>query len=152
MSQTDIENTIGMINLDSLIAGDRTYLYGNAGPGSMRDWILQAAKERGFELEGRTAQELDSPDGTPCNCADYGPFQAAGIPFAYFEATNWDLGEEDGMTQTDTQFGARGAIRHTAYDTVSYIDKSFPGRIDDHLRVFVTLLVDTLAAFETPSM
>ncbi len=148
MDRAAIRNTVAMINLDSLIAGDRLYVYGDAGPGSLRDWIIQKAAGLGFDLESRTAQELDDPDGEPCDCADYGPFQEAGIPFAYFEATNWDLGEQDGMTQVALHLGQQGEIRHTRYDTIAYLDATFPGRIDHHLNVFVTLLYHALTQFQ----
>jgi len=149
MSDTEIRNMVAMINLDSLIAGDMAYVYGDAEtPGSLVDWILTTAQEAGYDLETRSAQELDEPDGTPCDCADYGPFQAVGIPFAYFEATNWNLGEQDGMTQVDPQFGEEGEIRHTAVDTIRYLDQTFPGRIYQHLDLFVTLLAQTLTQFK----
>ena len=146
MTKADIKNTVGMINLDSLIAGDIAYVYGDAGWGSLRDWMIKAAADAGFDLEARTAKELDQPDGTPCDCADYGPFQEVGIPFAYFEATNWNLAE-DAMTQVDVDLGEDGKIRHTEYDTLDYIDTTFPGRIDSHFNVFVTLLYDALTRF-----
>lgn len=146
MDKAAIKNTVAMINLDSLIAGDITYVYGDAGRGSLRDWIMQAAANAGFALQARTAKQLDYPDGTPCDCADYDAFQEAGIPFAFFEATNWDL-DPDAMTQVDTDLGEDGKIRHTEYDTLDYIDATFPGRIDNHLNVFITLLYDALTRF-----
>lgn len=149
MSESDIRATVGMINLDGLIAGDIAYVYGDAGaPASLRDWILETAQARGFDLHTRSVDELDSPDGAPCDCADYGPFQAAGIPFAYFEATNWDLGDGDGMTQVALDFGDAGEIRHTIYDNLAYLDATFPGRIDQRLNLFVTLLYATLTRFD----
>lgn len=149
MSDADIRNTVGMINLDSLIAGDKAYVYGDAGSArSIRAWILRRAAETGFYLEGKTAEDMDEWDGTPCDCADYGPFQAAGILFAYFEATNWELGDEDGLTQAEPEFGEDGVIRHTTYDNLDYIDTTFPDRIDQHLQLFVTLLTDTLTQFK----
>lgn len=147
MNKAAIENTVAMINLDSLIAGDITYVYGDAGRGSLRDWIIRAAADAGFDLQARTAKQLDQPDGTPCDCADYDAFQESGIPFAYFEATNWDL-SPDAMTQVDPDLGEDGAIRHTEYDTLDYIDATFPGRIDHHLNVFITLLYDALTRFK----
>lgn len=148
MSGADQQNTIGMINLDGLIAGDIAYVYGDAGSArSIRDWMLKTAGAN-FPLETRDVKELDDPDGTPCDCADYGPFQAAGIPFAFFEATNWNLGKKDGETQVSLQFGKRGVIRHTQYDNLGYIDATFPGRIDQRLNLFVTLLYDTLTQFK----
>jgi Zn-dependent M28 family amino/carboxypeptidase len=152
MNASDIQNTVGMINLDSLIAGDIAYVYGEAGPaGVVRDWILEFAQSKGFDMETQPGDNLDEPDGTPCDCADYGPFEEAGVPFAYFEATNWNLGEEDGLTQVAPEFGEEGEIRHTEYDTLSYIDGSFPARIAKHLDLFVTLLYDTLTQFKTHS-
>ncbi len=146
MNSTAIRNTLRMVNLDSLIAGDIAYVYGEAGESSLRDWILSQAALDGFALEGRTAQELDNADGSPCDCSDYSPFQKVGVPFAYFEATNWNLAK-DAMTQVDPQFGDQGAIWHTKYDRISYIDATFPGRIDQHLNLFVTLLYQALTQY-----
>ena len=147
MNRVDIKNTIGMINLDSLIAGDILYVYGDAGAGTLRDWILNKAKQKGFDLEGRTAAELDENDGTPCDCADYGPFQEAGIPFAYFEATNWNLGE-DAMTQVNPRYGEEGEIRHTKFDRMDYLNATFPNRIQEHLNEVISLLYETLVQFK----
>ena len=148
MSETDKQNTIGMLNLDSLIAGDVTYVYGDAGSTrSIRDWILKTAGAN-FQLETRPVKDLDSPDGTPCDCADYRPFQTAGIPFAYFEATNWALGKKDGYTQVNLQLGKRGEIWHTEYDKLDYIESTFPGRIDQHLSEFVTLVYDIMTQYK----
>lgn len=147
MDRAAIQNTVAMINLDSLIAGDIAYVYGDVGAGSLRDWIIHRAAALDLELEARTDRDLDDEEGNPCDCADYGPFEEAGIPFAYFEATNWNLGDEDGMTQVDPALGRRGEIRHTRYDTVDYIDETFPGRIDHHLNLFVTLLYHALTEF-----
>jgi alkaline phosphatase isozyme conversion protein len=147
LSKNELQKIIGMINLDSLIAGDKTYAYGNTGPGSMRDWILEDADQQDFNIEGKTARELNNEDGSPCDCADYDPFEEAGIPFIYFEATNWDL-SPDAMIQVDPQYGDEGEIRHTEYDTIEYIDDTFPGRIDHHLNLFVTLVFDLLTQFK----
>ncbi|MBA4384881.1 MAG: Zn-dependent exopeptidase M28 [Anaerolinea sp.] len=140
------KNIIGMVNLDCLIAGDKTYVYGNEGPGSMRDWLLEDAKQQGLKIEGKTDEDMFNEDGTPCECSDYDAFEKSNIPYAYFEATNWDL-SPDGMVQVDPQYGIDGEIRHTEFDTIEYIDKTFPGRIDDHLKVFVTLLYDLVTQY-----
>ena len=39
-------------------------------------------------------------------------------------------------------------IRHTRFDTIDYIDQSFPGRIDERLNLYVTLLVNILTNFD----
>lgn len=140
------KNIIGMVNLDCLIAGDKTYVYGNEGEGSMRDWLLEDAKQQGLKIEGKTDEDMFNEDGTPCECSDYDAFEKSNIPYAYFEATNWDL-SPDGMVQVDPQFGVDGEIRHTEFDTIGYIDETFPGRIDDHLKVFTTLLYDLVTQY-----
>jgi len=82
----------------------------------------------------------------------YYNFYRAGVPFLYFEATNWRIGYQDGFTQVGpigtTWYGKKGAIYHTRFDTVAYIDtipaysnKSGLGqRIGDRMAVFGDLL------------
>lgn len=149
MDAGEIGNIVGMVNLDSLIAGDFAYVYGDTETGGMWDWIIQDATVTGFALDSRTAADMDS-NGVPCECADYSPFQTAGIPFAYFEATDWTLGAKDGMTQVDPSLGDGGEVRHTQFDTIEYIDATFPGRIDGHLNLFVSLLFDLLTEYQAP--
>lgn len=146
MDRGEIGNTVAMINLDSLIAGDFAYVYGDDGPGTLRDWILAEAEREGLALEGKTAEDMDE-DGIPCECADYHAFQQAGIPFAYFEATDWTLGGS-GMTQVNPRYGDDGEIRHTEYDTLEYMADTFPNRADHHLALFVALLYRTLVGFQ----
>ena len=149
MSAADIQNTISMINLDSLAAGDTANVYGDASPGnSLRNWLLVYAKSQGLELETQPVEKLDYPDGRPCDCADYSAFQTAGIPFAYFEATDWTLGDQDGWTQVDPKFGQKGEIWNTKYDYLDYIDQNFPGRVERHLDLFVRLLFGALTEYK----
>lgn len=145
MSQDDLENTMVMINLDSLIAGDKSYVYGTEGDdGKYRDWILKHSKDIGLNVITQTENSEGLAPGTTGDWSDHAPFKEAGVPYVYFEATNWDLGDLDGYTQVSKEFGSEGLIWHTEFDTIEYLDKTFPGRIDDRLNTFVTLLVDTL--------
>ena len=151
MSRKEIKNTIAMINLDSLTGGDIPYVYGDAGaPGSLRDWILNMAHTAGLELDTRPARNLDEDDGAPCDCADYDAFQEAGIPFVFFESTNWNLGDQDGWTQVDPNLVEGGHIIHSKYDTIAEIERLFPGRIDQRLHLFATLLFNALTQFRLP--
>jgi Zn-dependent M28 family amino/carboxypeptidase len=135
MDDVAIRNTVGMINLDSLVAGEIPYIYGDAGEGMLRDWLVARAKELGLEVDTRTAPQLDGPDGTPCDCADYDAFQEVGIPFAYFEANNWSLAQDE------------WAVWHTANDTLAYLEATRPGRVDRHLATFAQLLYEVLAGY-----
>jgi hypothetical protein len=60
------------------------------------------------------------------------------------------LGDEDGYTQVDPQYGDEGAIIHTEYDDLAYFDEVFPGRVDEHLDLYVSVLFALLTQFEMP--
>jgi hypothetical protein len=149
MSQADIARTLVMINLDSLAVGDNTYVYGSPGKaGQVRDWTLEKARSLGLPLVTQQGQNPDYPAGTTGDFSDHAPFRLAGIPYAYFEATNWTLGSLDGYVQVDPKFGDKGQIWHTQDDALAYIDSTFPGRVDAHLNLFTTLLVDILTEYK----
>ncbi len=141
----EISNTVGMVNLDSVIAGDFTYVYSNEGKPALRDWALAWAEENDFALQTIPNVDLDDEEGY--GTADYDAFDSAGIPFAYFESTNWELGDKDGYTQVDPQYGEDGAIIHTQYDTLEYLDETFPGRVDERLNAIITILYNLLTQY-----
>lgn len=151
MKQEEIQNTIAMINLDSLIAGDIAYVYGDAGEaGVIRDWALEYAKEHNLDLQTQPGANPEYPPGTTGDFSDHAPFKALGIPYTFFESTNWILGDEDGYTQVSPEYGDNGKIWHTRYDTLAYIDTTFPDRIEERLNLFVTVLERILTDFQTP--
>ena len=92
----------------------------------------------------RKAALLDYPAGTTGLWSDHAPFVEQGIPFGYFEATNWELGDLDGYTQTELD----GEIWHTEKDTISYIEENYPGRMKDHLSTFSKVLSDLLRSVD----
>ncbi|HTX89953.1 MAG TPA: M20/M25/M40 family metallo-hydrolase [Anaerolineales bacterium] len=146
MTQADFENVVAMINMDSLIAGDVTYVYGDEQQAALRDWTLEWAFGNGFDLQ--TIHNADLTDGHGMGVSDFSAFHAAGIPYIYFEATNWDLGAKDGYTQVDPKYGVNGEIWHTADDTLEYLDATFPGRVDQHLNLYVPVLYNILTQYE----
>ena len=75
-------------------------------------------------------------------------FKDRGIPWIYFEATNWGLGDKDGYTQVDPQYGEEGAIIHTEYDDLAYFDEVFLGRVERHLDLYVSVLYALLTEYE----
>lgn len=149
MDAEAIANTVAMINVDSVTAGDFAYVYGTEGePGRIRDWVLARAREDGLDLQTQDVGNREYPRGTTCDCSDHAPFEAAGIQYAYFESTNWTLGERDGYTQVDTALGENGKIWHTPYDTIDYIEEHFPGRIAERLQLFSEMLYRVLTEYQ----
>ena len=150
LSPDELKNILGMINLDSVIAGDNMYIYSNV------DVDINAKMEEklvdedtpGIDFIGMTLDQLDMGGEYPCECSDYQPFSEAKIPFVYIEATNWKMGEKDGYTQTGPEYGIDGDLIHTKYDTLDYFDEVFPGRVDRQLSFLVTELYDLLVNFE----
>ncbi len=150
MTPEVIANTVLMVNYDSLVAGDTAYVYGDAGAnGKFRDRTLAIASEKGLNLITQPGENPEFPAGTTGDWSDHASFKAAGVPYIYFESTNWTLGAKDGYTQVDTKLGVNGEIWHTEFDTMDYIKTNFPGRIEDRLKTFSTvteaLLVEDLS-------
>ena len=147
MTQAEKDNTVLMVNLDSLVAGDVMYAYGSAGnKGFARDLALDIAKRKNLNVITNPGHNPRYPAGTQIpNASDNEYFDRAGIPYLYFEATNWDLGAKDGYTQTVKE----GSIWHTPKDSLEYIENAFPGRIATRLNTFTVLLKDVLTTLDS---
>jgi alkaline phosphatase isozyme conversion protein len=148
MTPDELQNTIAMINLDSLTAGDIAYIYGDEGErGVIRDWALDFAAQNQLTLQTQPGENPEFPAGTTCDCSDHAPFQLAGIQYAYFESTNWSLGNKDGYTQVSPEYGVDGEIWHTEFDILEYINATFPDRMQERLNLYVTLLEAILTEY-----
>jgi len=146
LSSHEISTTTRFVNLDSISAGDRAYIYSQEGADSVaRDEAIGWATSHGYDL--RTVRNVDLSDEDGYATADYGAFERAGIPWLYFEATNWELGDRDGYTQVDPRYGDDGAIIHTEYDDLEYLDQVFPGRVNARLDLFVAVLRALLTGY-----
>jgi len=149
MTQEQKQNTIAMINLDSLTAGDFAYIYGDRGDkGLIRNWALDYAAKNDLQLQTQPGDNPKYPAGTTGDWSDHAPFKDAGIPYTYFESTNWTLGAQDGYTQVDPQYGEGGEIWHTQYDTLEYINHTFPDRMQERLQLYVRVLEAILTKFK----
>lgn len=145
MTAEDISDTVLMINFDSLVAGDIAYVYGNPDEnGKFREHTLELAKAEDLALVTQEGLNPEFERGITGPWSDHAPFEALGLPFIYFESTNWNYGEQDGYTQVEHKYGDSGEIWHTEYDTYDYIEKTFPGRIGDRLELFSTVLYKLL--------
>ena len=67
-----------------------------------------------------------------------------GIPYGYLEATNWEIGDLDGYTQTMKH----GGVWHTPNDTLEFIESEYPGRVQEHLTTFSILLTDVIKSLD----
>jgi hypothetical protein len=105
---------------------------------------LAIAAEKNLELIIQPAENSEFPAGTTGDWSDHAAFKAAGIPYVYFESTDWALGEKDGYTQVDVKLGEKGEIWHTQYDTLDYISTNFPDRIGNRLKTFSTVTEELL--------
>jgi hypothetical protein len=146
MSEEDRANTVLMVNLDSVVGGDYQYLYGQEDTSAARDWGLAWASANGLDL--RTVHDVEFIDERGNGFSDYWPFLLAGIPFVYLEATDWTLGDKNGWTQVDTSLADRGVIRHTAFDTLAWLDAAFPGRVDSRLSLSLAVLFALLTEYQ----
>ncbi|WP_368645406.1 M20/M25/M40 family metallo-hydrolase [Alkalibacterium putridalgicola] len=141
MSEEDIENTIAMINLDTILAGDYAYVYsGSNSIGWVRDQALNISDELGLDLITQTGLHPDHEWGETGDWSDHAPFNEKNIPVAYFESTNWLIQDDkgnylDGYIETE-----EGPIMHTGNDTLDYIEMNYPGRIMDRLNTNVRVL------------
>jgi hypothetical protein len=149
MSPEEVDSTILMINMDSLIFGDKMYF--NAGrnaatnpkDGRFRDLALDIAAELGIEAYTNPGLNPAYPAGTGC-CSDLEAFDSL-VPVLAAEATNWEIGDLDGYTQTSNPLVPGGATWHDpATDNQEFINDVFPGLIEErshnYTKVFDTLL------------
>lgn len=148
MSQEEIDNTLAMINLDSLISGDYKYMYsGLGGKTWVRDQafdIAEAINIPGMQTNPGLNEEY--PYGETGDWSDHAPFNEVGIPVVYFEATNWNIGDLDGYNQTE-EFGP---IFHTGTDNLDFLNEHFPGRVSSHLYSFSSILYNLLTNITNP--
>ncbi|WP_124059554.1 M20/M25/M40 family metallo-hydrolase [Vaginisenegalia massiliensis] len=148
MTEEEIANTAAMVNLDSLIAGDKMYIHaGLGGEHWVRDQAFDIADELGIEgMEPNPGKNPEYPYGETGDWSDHAPFNEVGIPIVYFEGTNWDIAELDGYDQTEKY----GPIFHTGMDNLDFITKEFGSRAQDHLHAFSADLYNLLINMTAP--
>ena len=97
ISPGEIENTVIVVSLDSLISDEIAYIYGDSGDAEMiSDWVLVRASENGQELQTQPSENPEFWAGTTCACSDHAQYAEAGIQYSYFEYANWSLGNKNG--------------------------------------------------------
>ena len=147
LSASQRANLLGMINLDSLITGDKMYAHAgsnavaNPALGAYRDQLLRIASELKIDLFTNPGLNSDYPAGTGC-CSDGESFNGLNVPVLFIEATNWELGDLDGYEQTDNPAIPGGSTWHDpAEDNQTVLTNAFgEERIEQRLRDFSRLL------------
>ena len=164
LTDTEKATALGMINLDSLITGDK--MYANAGRNAydgngnevaanvgLRENALRIAKELGITLDVNTAiiasgeTEPYRPYGVGC-CSDQDSFDNV-MPVVGFEATNWALGPNyDGYTQTENPNIPDGYTWHNPeldnedVLTAAFGEERIAQRMRDYSRIISRLIVE----------
>lgn len=133
-----------MINLDSLIAGDYLYVYGESSDSIPLKAVLELAKEKQLPLMTQNEKASGLPYGTTLDASDHAVFKNNGIPILYFEATNWNLGKHDGYTQTSHPEVKNGEFWHSNQDQLMFIESKFPTRPKVHLSIVTDLIMTLL--------
>ena len=140
-------NLLGMINLDSLVTGDKMYAHAgsnsvsNPALGAYREQILRIARELDIPLFTNPGLNAEYPAGTGC-CSDGESFNGMDIPVLFIEATNWELGDLDGYEQTDNPAIPGGSTWHDPAEDNKEVLTNALGqeRIEQRMRDFSRLL------------
>jgi alkaline phosphatase isozyme conversion protein len=150
MTPAERANTLWMVNIDSIVTGDRLYFH--AGPetyakdpkaGYARDRALAIARGLGITATTNPGLNADKPKGTGC-CSDQAAFDRGGIPVVNLEATNWELGDLDGYQQTGKSkaFPTGYSWHLVDIDNRAHLEASLPpGRVDERTRDAIRILV-----------
>jgi len=150
LPKADKDRAIVMINLDSVLVGDKLYVYsGTNGWTWARTVMLELAALRGLPIETQMGLNHKYPAGTtPNGFSDYTAFNQIDIPVAAFESTNWEIDELDGYTQTEEY----GSFWHTPWDTLEMIESLYPDRPMERLSAFTTVIHDFLTTLDPKSV
>ncbi len=142
LSAKQVARTRLMINYDSLIVGDHMYVHAGANKKTWgRDRMLRIAQRFDLPLRTQPGWNPEYPAGlTPNGFSDYTAFNKARIPVVAFEATNWEIDEKDGYTQTEDH----GSYWHTPNDTLAVIERDYPYRPGVRLYTFTKVTLEFL--------
>jgi hypothetical protein len=146
MSDQTRADTVLMINLDSVATGDRLYCYSGKDAAWPQLAVRSIARSQGTYILTSPGLNNDYPYGTTGDWSDHVAFRKAGIPYLYFEATNWLLGEKDGYLNTAKD----REVWHSRKDTLSYIEQRYPGRLEHQLDQGFDALAAFLTGYEIP--
>lgn len=147
MSDQARADTVLMVNFDSVATGDRLYCYSSKEASWPQLALRSLARGLGEHILTSPGLNREHPYGTTGDWSDHAPFRKAGIPYLYFESTNWLLGEKDGYLNTAKD----REIWHSKKDTLSYIEQRYPGRLEQQMEVAFAVLSLFLTEYGLPA-
>ena len=133
------KNILLMVNLDSILAGDRPYILGGdyKQNGVVADtWSAERAKRTADQLGLTMFLDTELEPRHLLLMSDQGPFREAGIPYVFFLAGNLDYYPDDPYRQTEKL----GVIMNSTQDDLTLLNQTFPGRAQHHLQSYSQLL------------
>lgn len=149
MSAEEKKNTLLVINLDSLITGDK--LYFNSGVNTSAA-VAKLTRVRAINIARSLGIPAESHAGTHC-CDGLQALDDAHLPLLNVTATNYALGKKDGAQQRaiSSHFPLGTARYQSQFDNLQYLDSALPGRIDKRARDSVKVLFPLLKGLAKPA-
>lgn len=147
LTDEEKENILLMVNLDSILAGDRPYIIGGDFQKNgqvTQTWGAERAKKTADELGLDMFLDTKLEPRHLLLMSDQGPFREAGIPYVFFLAGNLNYYPEDPYRQTEKL----GVIMNSSQDDLALINKTFPGRAEERLSGYAQLLYHFLLEME----
>ncbi|WP_275553339.1 aminopeptidase [Mixta sp. Marseille-Q2659] len=149
MKAADRKNTLLVIDLESLIVGDK--LYFNSGKNTASA-VIKQTRDRALDIAHHNGINATKP---PPHSAAYpvpNAFDEAGFSLLTVRATNWALGKKDGYQQRAASPHFPQGISHhqTDRDNLSYLDQWLPGRITARMRDSVRILLPLITELANP--
>lgn len=150
MTSEEKSNTLLYINIDSILSGDNLYIYGDYGSrGWFRDEILDIALKENIEiktspgLKNKNENSISILEGECFDYSDHVYFRHEGIPFAYFESTNWDsINKQTGYP--NYRNSDLGMVLHSNNDDLNFIIDNLKNKPINNLAKCISLLYKTL--------
>ncbi|MBU9822733.1 aminopeptidase [Rahnella sp. BCC 1045] len=149
MSAEEKKNTLLVINLNSLITGDR--LYFNSGLNTSAA-VAKLTRVRAIKIAHSLGIPAESHDNTHC-CDGIGALDEARLPLLNVTATNYALGKKDGEQQraVSSHFPLGTTRYQSQFDNLQYLDTALPGRIEKRSRDTVKVLFPLLRDLAKPA-
>lgn len=156
MTAQEVQNTLYMVNMDSMLAGTYRYLYSgnyNSATGVVEDaWpaeqAMQLANALGTGMRlNNTELNYDYPSPSTGNWSDHASFRNK-MPYLYFEAANWELPDDP----DHPEWGSSGAyeteigeVMHVpGRDDLSFIETTWGNRGRSTISAYCKLLENVL--------